>query len=112
MSITRSRPVNPVRSALQQAMVSPRVQAAVVGFVNALVDEGEAILRSRYAGETLRMYTPKRGSGGERDARDLRIKAAVIAGTPNALIAERERVGLRRVQQIARQLKEKAKSSA
>jgi hypothetical protein len=112
MSLTRTRPVNPVRAALEQAMVSPRVQAAVTVFVNALIDEGEAVLRQRYGGETLRMYTPKRGGAGARDARDSRIAGALSSGDPPALIAEREAISLRRVQQIAKKAGLLAKSSA
>lgn len=112
MNMARIRHVNPIRAALEQAMVSPRVQAAVVTFVNALVDEGEAVLRERYAGETLRVYTPKRGGSDERAARDRRIEAAVAADEPHAAIAQREGIGLRRVQQIAKRVRQLAKSSA
>lgn len=104
MSMNRARAVNPIRQALQQAMVSPRVQAAVTVFVNALVDEGEAILKQRYAGETLRIYTPKRGGHEQRDARDQRIRAlaAPPSSLPPAQIAALEGISLRRVQQLLR----------
>lgn len=104
MSLTRVRTVNPIRQALQQAMVSPRVQAAVTVFVNALVDEGEAILKQRYAGESLRTYYPKRGNRDDRDERDRRIRA--LAAPPSSLtpaqIAATEGISLRRVQQLLR----------
>jgi hypothetical protein len=112
MSLTRTRPTNPVRAALEQAMVSPRVQSAVALFVNALVDEGEAILRARYAGETLRMYTPKRGSAEARDSRDLRIEAALAAGEPAAMVAGREGLSVRRVEQIAQRCRARQKAAA
>jgi hypothetical protein len=100
MSLHRIRPVNPIRSALEQAMLSPRVQLAVNGFVNALVNEGEAILRQRYAGETLRMYQPKRARADQRDERDRRIRADKAGGMPVALIAERESITVRQVRRI------------
>jgi hypothetical protein len=94
-------------------MVSPRVQHAVTVFVNALVDEGEAILRQRYPGETLRLYNAKRTTAPERSARDMQIESAIAAGESPALIAARVGIGERRVQQIARRLRAaEAKSSA
>lgn len=105
MSLTRVSAVNPIRQALQQAMLSPRVQAAVTVFVNALVDEGQVILNQRYPGETLRTYCHKRGSRDERDARDRRIRT--LAAPPSSLapaqIAAREGISLRRVQQLLRE---------
>jgi hypothetical protein len=88
----RAESTNPIRAALEQAMVSPRVQQAVAVFVNALVDEGEALLKLRYAGETLRIYTPKRYGRQARLARDRRIQAlATEPGcTPMAQIAAAE----------------------
>lgn len=110
MSLVRTRAPNPIRAALQQAMLSPRVQEAVAVFVNALVDEGEAVLRARYGGETLRIYTPKRGGRDGQDARNRRIRA--MAAPPSSMapahIARAEGLSLRRVQQI---LKTDAKSS-
>ncbi len=81
-------------------MVSPRVQHAVSVFVNALVDEGEAILKSRYAGETLRIYTPKRGGRLAKEERDRRIQARAASGTPLAQIAAAENMSARQVQRI------------
>jgi hypothetical protein len=106
MSLTRVRAQNPIRQALQQAMVSPRVQAAVTVFVNALVDEGEAILKQKYAGETLRIYTPKRGGHQARDERDRRIQALAAAPSslPVAQIAVMEAISERRVRQILAKL--------
>ena len=102
MSLNRTRQPNPIRAALQAAMLSPRAQAAVSVFVNVLVDEGEAILRERYAGETLRIYTPKRGGRDQAEERDRRIVA--LAAEPSKLtpaqIAAREGITVRRVQQI------------
>lgn len=102
MNMTRARPVNPIRAALQQAMVSPRVQAAVSVFVNALVDEGEAILKQRYAGESLRTYIPKGGGQDAREERNRRIQAlaAPPSSLPTAQIAVMEGVSERRVRQI------------
>ena len=100
MSLHRVRPINPIRSALDQAMLSPRVQLAVASFVNALVDEGEVILRQRYAGETLRMYQPKRRNADQRAERDRRIQADAAGGMPHALIAEREQITVRQVRRI------------
>ena len=85
MSLTRVRSVHPIRAALQQAMVSPRVQQAVAVFVNALVDEGEAILRDRYPGETVTLYNRKRCGQDEREERNRRILA--LAGAPSNLPA-------------------------
>jgi hypothetical protein len=102
MSLTRAREVNPIRQALQQAMLSPRVQAAATVFVNALVDEGEAVLRERYAGETLRIYTPKILSRDARLMRNARIRA--MAAPPGCMspaqIAALEGLSLRQVQRL------------
>jgi hypothetical protein len=108
MSITaasdRSRAVHPIRAALQQAMVSPRVQQAVAVFVNALLDEGEAILRQRYPGETVTLYNRKRAGQDEQEQRNRRIQA--MAAAPSwmspAQIAAREGISARRVQQVLR----------
>jgi len=102
MSLTRTRQPNPIRAALQQAMLSPRVQDAVAVFVNALVDEGEAVLRHRYGGETLRIYTPKTGGREQREARRRRVRA--LAAPPSSLstsqIAAREGITQRQVQRL------------
>lgn len=102
MSFNRVRQPNPVRAALNQAMVSPRVQAAIAVFVTALVDEGETILKQRYAGETLRIYNPKRGGPDARDARNRRIHA--MAAAPSSMapaqIAAAEGISLRQVQRV------------
>ncbi len=102
MTMTRTRAPNPIRAALQQAMVSPRVQAAVSVFVAALVDEGEAILQQRYAGETLHIYQPKRGGVDERQARNRRIVAMASppGNLPQAQIAAAEGVSVRHVQRL------------
>lgn len=102
MSLTRARTVHPIRAALQQAMVSPRVQAAVAVFVNALVDEGEAILRDRYPGETVTLYNRKRGGQAEREERDRRIQslAAAPSKLPAARIAAIEGVSERHVRRL------------
>lgn len=104
MPITRARAVNPIRAALQQAMVSPRVQAAVSVFVNALVDEGESILKQRYAGETLHIYTPKGCGHEQRDLRNRRIQA--LAKPPSSLspahIADMESLTVQHVRLILR----------
>jgi hypothetical protein len=86
MSTDRTRAPNPIRAALQSAMLSPKVQAAAMTFVNALVDEGEAVLRDRYGGDRLRMYVPKSGGRGVRDERRLRVQA--LAGAPTNLTPE------------------------
>lgn len=98
--LTPTRNPNPIRAALEQAMVSPRVQQAVAVFVNALVDEGEAILRARHAGETLRIYTPKRGGRAAKEERDRRIQARAASGAPHGQIAAQEQMSLRQVQRI------------
>lgn len=108
MSLTRVRPVNPIRSALETALQTPRVQMAVGLFVAALVDEGEAVLKRRYAGEILRIYTPKGPGAQARDERDLRIVAALAAGQAPAAVAARESVTVRRVQQIGAQARRAA----
>lgn len=95
-----TRTPNPISAALEQAMASPRVQQAVAVFVNALVDEGEAILRARHAGETLRIYTPKRGGRSAKEERDRRIQARAAGGTHPAHIAADERMSLRQVQRV------------
>jgi hypothetical protein len=102
MSLTRTRPPNPIRAALQQAMLSPRVQQAVAVFVNALVDEGEAILQAKYSGERLRLYMPKGMGQAARDERKRRVRA--LAAPPSNLgteqIAALEGISVRRVQQM------------
>lgn len=104
MSLTRTRPIHPIRAALQQAMISPRVQQAVAVFVNALVDEGEAILRDRYPGETLTLYNRKRCGQDEREERDRRIRA--LAAPPSSLspahIAAMESLTVQHVRLILR----------
>lgn len=100
MSLTRVRPVNPVRSALQAALESPRVQHAVGLFVAALIDEGEAVLKRRYAGEVMRLYTPKGAGWQARQERDRRIQAGLAAGQSPAAIAALEGITPRRVQQL------------
>lgn len=82
MSLTRVRTVNPIRAALSEAMLTPRVQQAVTTFVTALVDEGEAILMARYGGERLRVYIPKSGHDA-REERDRRIRA--MAAPPGCM---------------------------
>lgn len=93
---------NPIRAALEQAMLSPRVQQAVATFVNALVDEGEAILRERYAGETLRIYTPKLGTRSQLAERNRRIQA--MGSPPSSMspahIAAVEGISVRQVQRV------------
>ena len=102
MTLERVRPSNPIRMALQAAMVSPRVQAAVTVFVNALVDEGEQILREKYAGETLRQYVPKAGGRDQRAARNLRVRS--LAAAPSSLtpaqIAPMVNLTVRQVQRL------------
>jgi hypothetical protein len=105
MSLTRVRQPNPVRAALREAMLTPSVQQALHAVLNQLVDGAEAILRQRYPGETLRVYTPKRGSQDERQARDRRVQA--LAAAPSSLSAEQiaqlEGITPRRVRQILAQ---------
>lgn len=107
----RNRSTNPIRAALEQAMTTPRMQQAVSAFVAALVDEGEAVLRQRFGGETLRVYQPKRGGTDKRRERDMRIQT--MGTPPNAMsaaqIAALEGLSVRRVEQI---LARHAKSSA
>lgn len=102
MSLDRVRERNPIRAALQQAMLSPRVQQAVAVFVNALVDEGESILQQKYAGESLRTYVPKRGGHEARAERDRRIQAlaAPPSSMPPARIAAQVGVSERHVRRL------------
>lgn len=87
-------------------MLRPRVQAAVSVFVNALVDEGEAILRERYAGEHLRIYAARRDPA-ETEARQRRVLA--MAAPPSSMtasqIAAREGISERWVRKLLQKVR-------
>jgi hypothetical protein len=106
-SARSSRPLDPIRSALDEAMRRPSTQQAVTRFVAHLVDEAELVLRERLAGETMRIYLNKRSTAADRDLRDQQVLA--LAQAPTHLtagqIAAQTGLPLRTVQRVlARQV--------
>lgn len=92
-----------LRDLAQQAAAHPRIESAVLGAIRAeLPGVIEDLLRQAYGGETVRIYVASGGSRAAKDERDRRIcgLAAPPAKLSPAMIAEREGISVRRVQQI------------
>jgi hypothetical protein len=97
-----SRNSNLLRTMAEQAASHPRIEQAVLGALRAeLPNLIEQMLSQMCGGETLRMYVRKRPAHAKTE-RNLRIQAAAAAGTPLAMISEREHLTLRQVQRIVK----------
>lgn len=89
----------------ERAASHPLIEQAVIGAVRAtLPGVIESVMREIHPGDTLRLYVPKTSSA-DRRARDQRIGAALAAGEPTAVIAKREDISRRHVNNLRRRLR-------